>query len=93
MSWDYFALFAIVALLFWGLGAFAAWRGKRPVVVYTLTCLGLAVLDVYKRQTYTNYGKVLTTGYNVSARSGFGRWLSVGGNFTQIDVYKRQHRN
>ena len=30
MSWDYFALFAIVALLFWGLGAFAAWRGKRP---------------------------------------------------------------
>ena len=23
MSWDYFALFAIVALLFWGLGAFA----------------------------------------------------------------------
>ena len=43
MSWDYFALFAIVALLFWGLGAFAAWRGKRPVVVYTLTCLGLAV--------------------------------------------------
>ena len=40
MSWDYFALFAIVALLFWGLGAFAAWRGKRPVVVYTLTCLG-----------------------------------------------------
>ena len=34
MSWDYFALFAIVALLFWGLGAFAAWRGKRPAVVY-----------------------------------------------------------
>lgn len=45
MSWDYFALFAIVALLFWGLGAFAAWRGKRPVVVYTLTCLGLAVFS------------------------------------------------
>ena len=34
MSWDYFALFAIVALLFWGLGAFAVWRGKRPVVVH-----------------------------------------------------------
>lgn len=43
MSWDYFALFAIVALLFWGLGAFAAWRGKRPAVVYTFTCLGLVV--------------------------------------------------
>ena len=43
MSWDYFALFAIVALLFWGWGAFAAWRGKRPAVVYTFTCLGLVV--------------------------------------------------
>lgn len=38
-----FALFAIVALLFWGWGAFAAWRGKRPAVVYTFTCLGLVV--------------------------------------------------
>lgn len=46
MSWDYFALFAIVALLFWGWGAFAAWRGKRPAVVYTFTCLGLVVFSV-----------------------------------------------
>lgn len=36
--------------------------------------------------SYTNYGKVLTKGYNVSARYGFGRWLSVGGNFTRMDV-------
>lgn len=36
-------LFAIVALLFWELGAFAAWRGKRPAVVYTFTSLGLVV--------------------------------------------------
>ena len=36
--------------------------------------------------TYTNYGKVLTKGYNLSARYGFSRWLSVGGNFTQMDV-------
>lgn len=35
---------------------------------------------------YTNYGKVLTKGYNISARYGFSRWLSVGGNFTQMDV-------
>ena len=40
MSWDYFALFAIVALLFWGWGAFAAWRGKRPAVVYTFDLPG-----------------------------------------------------
>ena len=36
--------------------------------------------------TYINYGKVLTKGYNLSARYSFGRWLSVGGNFTQMDM-------
>lgn len=36
--------------------------------------------------TYINYGKVLTKGYNISARYGFGKWVSVGGNFTQLDV-------
>lgn len=36
--------------------------------------------------TYINYGKVLTKGYNISARYGFGKWVSVGGNFTQMDV-------
>lgn len=43
MSWDYFVLFAIAALLCWGVGAFAAWRGKRQGVVYGFTLLGLAV--------------------------------------------------
>ena len=36
--------------------------------------------------TYINYGKVLTKGYNISARYGLGKWVSVGGNFTQMDV-------
>jgi outer membrane cobalamin receptor len=36
--------------------------------------------------TYINYGKVLTKGYTVSARYGLGRWLSAGGNFTQMNV-------
>ena len=36
--------------------------------------------------TYINYGKVLTKGYNISARYGFGKWLSIGGNFTQMNV-------
>lgn len=36
--------------------------------------------------TYINYGKVLTKGYNISACYGFGKWVSVGGNFTQMDV-------
>jgi outer membrane cobalamin receptor len=36
--------------------------------------------------TYVNYGEVLTRGYNLSARYGYSRWLSVGGNFTSMKV-------
>lgn len=36
--------------------------------------------------TYINYGKVLTKGFNLSARYSLSRWLSVGGNFTQMNV-------
>lgn len=36
--------------------------------------------------SYVNYGNVRTKGYNLSFRYGFARWLSVGGNFTQMDV-------
>ena len=36
--------------------------------------------------TYINYGKVLTVGYNVTARYNWKEWLSVGGNFTKMDV-------
>lgn len=30
MSWESFILFAIVALVCWALGAFAAWKGAKP---------------------------------------------------------------
>ena len=40
--------------------------------------------------TYINYGKVETKGYTLSVRYNFGRWLSVGGNFTQMDVRDKQ---
>lgn len=36
--------------------------------------------------TYINYGKVETKGYNISVRYGFNRWVSVGANFSQMDV-------
>lgn len=36
--------------------------------------------------TYVNYGKVMTKGISISARYNFSRWLSVGGNFTQMNV-------
>ncbi len=35
---------------------------------------------------YINYGKVRTNGYNLSARYGYNDWLSIGGNFTKMDV-------
>jgi outer membrane receptor protein involved in Fe transport len=36
--------------------------------------------------TYINYGKVRTTGYTLSARYDFKRWISLGGNLTQMNV-------
>ena len=36
--------------------------------------------------TYVNYGKVDTKGFSVSARYNFSKWVSVGGNFTQMNV-------
>jgi len=40
--------------------------------------------------SYINYGKVLTKGYNLSARYSFSNWLSVGGNYTQMNVRDNQ---
>lgn len=36
--------------------------------------------------TYINYGNVLTKGFNISARYGFEKWLSIGANFTKMNV-------
>lgn len=35
---------------------------------------------------YENHGRVKTDGFNVSIRYGFSNWLSIGGNFTQMNV-------
>ena len=40
--------------------------------------------------TYVNYGKVETKGFNLSVRYAIADWLSVGGNFTRMDVRDRQ---
>lgn len=47
MSWDYFALFAIASLHFWGFGAAAAWRGKRPALVFGFTGIGLVIFFAF----------------------------------------------
>ena len=36
--------------------------------------------------TYVNYGKVDTKGISLSARYSFSKWISLGGNFTQMNV-------
>lgn len=36
--------------------------------------------------TYINYGKVETQGLNLTVRYHFSNWLSIGGNFTQMNV-------
>ena len=36
--------------------------------------------------TYINYGKVLTKGYNLTMRYSWDKWLSAGGNFTNMRV-------
>ena len=36
--------------------------------------------------TYVNHGRVETKGYNISVRYGFANGVSVGGNFTQMNV-------
>ena len=47
MSWDYFIFFAIVALICWAIGAFAAWKGKRKALVYGFTLAGLAIFFTF----------------------------------------------
>ncbi|MBO4658059.1 MAG: cytochrome c biogenesis protein CcsA [Prevotella sp.] len=46
MSWDHFIFFAVVAVLLWGTGAFAAWK-DRPRTAYATTLAGLAVFFVF----------------------------------------------
>lgn len=36
--------------------------------------------------TYVNYGRVSTLGYTLSAHYNYSRWLSVGGNLSQMNV-------
>ena len=43
MSWEYFILFAIAALVCWALGAFVAWKGTKTGWAYGFTFLGLAI--------------------------------------------------
>lgn len=47
MSWEYFLLFAIVSMLFWGSGAIMAWKSAKTSPVYLLTAIGLLVFFAF----------------------------------------------
>ncbi len=46
MIWDYFAIFAIIAIFHWAAGALAAWKGKNAIAT-GVTALGLAVFFAF----------------------------------------------
>jgi len=46
MTWDYFILFSAASVLLWGVGATAAWRGKRRLA-YVATSLGLLLFFAF----------------------------------------------
>ena len=47
---------------------------------------GLSTVSGMSYGFYENHGRVKTQGFNVSARYGYSRWLSVGGSFSNINV-------
>ncbi|MCL2502292.1 MAG: cytochrome c biogenesis protein CcsA [Bacteroidales bacterium] len=47
MSWDYFVYFAIVSLIFWIIGAVAAWKNTQAWKVYVPTIVGLLVFFAF----------------------------------------------
>ncbi len=44
--WNFFLFFALAAMLFWSLGAFFSWKGKKALAVGA-TVVGLAVFLSY----------------------------------------------
>ena len=46
MSWEHFIYFAIVAVVLWAAGAFAAWKDKQRMA-FTATIVGLAVFFAF----------------------------------------------
>ena len=47
---------------------------------------GLSTVSGMSYGFYENHGRVRTQGYNISARYGWSRWLSIGGTFSNFNV-------
>ena len=46
MIWSYFIIFAVVSVVLWAIGAWAAWRNRR-ILTFGATGLGLAIFFAY----------------------------------------------
>ena len=46
MIWSYFIIFAVVSVVLWAIGAWAAWRNRR-ILAFGATGLGLAIFFSY----------------------------------------------
>ena len=46
MIWNYFIIFAIISVILWVIGAWAAWHSRR-IMAFGSTGLGLAVFFAY----------------------------------------------
>ena len=46
MIWSYFIIFAVISVLLWAIGAWAAWRNRR-IIAFGTTGLGLVVFFSY----------------------------------------------
>lgn len=46
MIWSYFIIFAVVSVVLWAIGAWAAWRNRR-ILAFGATGLGLVIFFSY----------------------------------------------
>ena len=46
MIWSYFIIFAVVSVVLWAIGAWAAWRNRR-IFAFGATGLGLVIFFSY----------------------------------------------
>ena len=46
MIWSYFIIFAVVSVVLWAIGAWAAWRNRR-ILAFSATGLGLVIFFSY----------------------------------------------
>jgi outer membrane cobalamin receptor len=58
------------------------YRNTKDYIQRNITTLGGGKYGA----SFVNHGRVETKGYTISARYGFANWVSVGGNYTQMDV-------